>query len=533
MPSTYTQNLQLEKPGTGEQAGVWGITANRSYDEIDTATDGNLPITLSSTSYTLITSQTGPSEGHNKVILWNGTLNANATVNISPNTAKKLYLMSNNTQGGFPINFQMQAGTGGVFTLQAGYAAIIYADGAGSTGRVAGALANPQFANVLVTGNLTVNGSLAYTSPQTFTQPVTFNPPGPVSLNAPTTATALTINTAGYGAAPYDLYYRSPSGAVAPLAVGAAGQVLQVTGGGALGWATITLAIGASITSSVAYAIYFSSASNTFTQDSRITARAGVGIGLGLPFPSHTLHLGYNLVPEMWLDTNDPTSGNIRQILWATGGAARWNFYSPAEAETGGNVGSNLYLVAYNDPGAPIHGVVSFIRASGNVTIGAYGDYGARLAILNDNPGQPVLMVRGAAGQGYLQVWQNSAGQQVASIDASGNLISAGGQNYLSLTQPSGRLDIHGTVASHPLGTIHIGAEPGTTTGLNGVRSSIAMESAQGGTDGLPPNTIRIYHRNGYFMIQFYYNGQNFWASLGIQGQQGPAGWNISSSPPA
>ena len=62
MPSSFTQNLGLEKPATGEQAGVWGVTANVSYDSIDQATDGNLPIQLSANAYQLGTSQGAPSE---------------------------------------------------------------------------------------------------------------------------------------------------------------------------------------------------------------------------------------------------------------------------------------------------------------------------------------------------------------------------------------------------------------------------------------------------------------------------------------
>ena len=37
MPSTYTTNLFLQKPATGEQAGTWGVTANNNYDFIDDA----------------------------------------------------------------------------------------------------------------------------------------------------------------------------------------------------------------------------------------------------------------------------------------------------------------------------------------------------------------------------------------------------------------------------------------------------------------------------------------------------------------
>ena len=35
MASTYTANLGIEKPGSGEQAGTWGTTTNSNFDIID------------------------------------------------------------------------------------------------------------------------------------------------------------------------------------------------------------------------------------------------------------------------------------------------------------------------------------------------------------------------------------------------------------------------------------------------------------------------------------------------------------------
>ena len=37
MPSTFTTNLNLEKPGIGEQDGDWGATLNSNFDGLDTA----------------------------------------------------------------------------------------------------------------------------------------------------------------------------------------------------------------------------------------------------------------------------------------------------------------------------------------------------------------------------------------------------------------------------------------------------------------------------------------------------------------
>lgn len=152
MPSTYTQNLGLEKPATGEQAGTWGVTANNSYDFIDVATDGNTSINLAGvgTQTSLATAQGTVSSGRNKLIIWTGAIAQTVTVDIAPASAQKLYVMRNETSGGFPLQFKQGAG-GSIFTLQPLHDAWIYADGANTVGA---ALDDPQFKTVLVTGSL-------------------------------------------------------------------------------------------------------------------------------------------------------------------------------------------------------------------------------------------------------------------------------------------------------------------------------------------------------------------------------------------
>lgn len=175
MPSTYTQNLNIEKPATGEQAGTWGVTANNNYDILDRALDGSISITFptqpdSTHPYLLSTTQGagGPDmpTGLNKVVTFTSSMSANGFVQIDPNTAQRLYFVSNQTTDSagagnkYSLIFQQVSSGGATFTLQQGYSAAIYADGGGPTGNVFGALDSPQFANVLITGNLHVNGVL-------------------------------------------------------------------------------------------------------------------------------------------------------------------------------------------------------------------------------------------------------------------------------------------------------------------------------------------------------------------------------------
>ena len=62
MASTYTANLGIEKPGSGEQAGTWGTTTNTNFDIIDRAINGVLSLSLTGTTTTLTTTDGGLSD---------------------------------------------------------------------------------------------------------------------------------------------------------------------------------------------------------------------------------------------------------------------------------------------------------------------------------------------------------------------------------------------------------------------------------------------------------------------------------------
>jgi hypothetical protein len=281
MPSTYTTNLGLEKPATGEQAGVWGNTVDNDFDFIDQATDGNLAIALSASTYTLATSPGVASPGRAKVITFTGTLTANATVTITPNTAQKLYYVQNLTSGGFSINFSQ--GSGAAFTLAPNCSAAIACDGNGSTASVTGALFNPQFGTVTATA-LVVNGPATTTlgGPVTFNGAVTAT--AAVNLQGVTTLNNVVINLSGWPAATGDIYYRYSTGTLIPLPIGSTGQTLQVSSSHVPASVTVPgVGIGSPIVGSVANAVYYSSASNALAQDGNFNYAPGSGLGVGAP----------------------------------------------------------------------------------------------------------------------------------------------------------------------------------------------------------------------------------------------------------
>jgi len=155
MPSTYTNNSGIEKPGSGEQAGTWGATSNNNFDIIDRALNGVGVITLSGTSHTLTTTDGTLSDGQYKVLILAGTPSGTNTVTISPNDQDKIYFVRNTTAQSVAFT----QGSGGNATVPSGETKIIYADGAG-----AGAAVSDFTGALSITGNvnattLDINGT--------------------------------------------------------------------------------------------------------------------------------------------------------------------------------------------------------------------------------------------------------------------------------------------------------------------------------------------------------------------------------------
>jgi len=128
MASTYTANLGIEKPGTGEQAGTWGTTTNNNFDIIDRAINGVLALSLTGTTTTLTTTDGALSNGGFKVLVLGGSPSGTNTITIDPNDQDKLYLVKNSS--GQTATFTQ--GSGSDASIIDGETAWIFADGAGS-----------------------------------------------------------------------------------------------------------------------------------------------------------------------------------------------------------------------------------------------------------------------------------------------------------------------------------------------------------------------------------------------------------------
>jgi microcystin-dependent protein len=158
MPSTYTSNLGIEKPGDGEQDGVWGDTVNENSDILDRAINGVLSLTLSGTSSTLTTSDGILSNGQYKLLVLTGTPSGTHTITISPSDAQKIYYVRNTTAQSVIFT----QGSGGNYTLLASDSAIIYSNGVGAGSAVVNiadhlAMSSPNITGGTITG-ATISG---------------------------------------------------------------------------------------------------------------------------------------------------------------------------------------------------------------------------------------------------------------------------------------------------------------------------------------------------------------------------------------
>jgi hypothetical protein len=164
MPSTYTTNDGIEQPAIGSQAGTWGTTVNNDFAFLDSAIDGSVSIPIT-TNYTLPTTNGAASNGRNKVIVFTGTLGADATISVTPNTASKLYFIKNATTGGY--NLIISQGGGSTATIANGLWDIVYCNGAGSGASVASIRTGAQFVSPTITGTVSGNPTLPYVNAHT------------------------------------------------------------------------------------------------------------------------------------------------------------------------------------------------------------------------------------------------------------------------------------------------------------------------------------------------------------------------------
>lgn len=145
--TTFSTSLKLELPGDGQQSGTWGQTTNKNLGTLlEQAITGVQYITMVDANYTLTNLNGVSDEARNAVIIAEGTNSAVRDV-IAP-LVNKLYIIGNNTTGGFAI--RIRAASGLSVTIPNGLVVLVYCDGTDFYSAINGSV--DDFA---VTGDLT------------------------------------------------------------------------------------------------------------------------------------------------------------------------------------------------------------------------------------------------------------------------------------------------------------------------------------------------------------------------------------------
>jgi hypothetical protein len=141
MPSTYTVNLGIEKPATGEQSGTWGDTTNVNFDILDQAINGAVRVTLTSAGSSgspnaLQITNGATSDGRNKWVEFysSGDLGGSAYVQLDPNDAEKIVFVRNSLASSRSvILFQGTYNSARDLEVPAGVDMVVKFDGGGAS----------------------------------------------------------------------------------------------------------------------------------------------------------------------------------------------------------------------------------------------------------------------------------------------------------------------------------------------------------------------------------------------------------------
>ena len=222
MSSTYTTSLTLTQIGNGEQSGTWGTTTNTNWQLIEDSVAGVAQVTVSgSTGATLSVANGTTDQSRNAVIVVTGSISTSVAI-VAP-LVKKVYIISNQTSGGFAIT--IGATTGSTVSIANGLTTLVYCDGTNFFSGITG----------FTGGNLSITGT----------------------INATGTITAPVINASLYGGATNKIPVQTGSSATsfidAPPSSGSA-TILTYTPGSGFSWSTGTVsALAGGTTNSLVY----------------------------------------------------------------------------------------------------------------------------------------------------------------------------------------------------------------------------------------------------------------------------------------
>ena len=163
MTTTYNNNLRIPDIGTGDQAGVWGVTTNYTLSTLlSEAISGFTQVTVLSSAQALTSTDGTSDQSRQAIIELIGTPGGNFYIYAPP--ANKIYVIKNSTTGGFTGTIRVATTRNGTtqsgstqVAIPNGKTAIVFTD---STSIYEGLDS--------IAGNLTVGGTLAVGSNGSF-----------------------------------------------------------------------------------------------------------------------------------------------------------------------------------------------------------------------------------------------------------------------------------------------------------------------------------------------------------------------------
>jgi len=200
MTVNYTTNLALGQPVTGTESGTWGDDVNNAVTSyLDIAIAGGLAITVTTADVTLtLTQGTSAATNIGSTTAQYAILNVSGAMTAARNlivpSSSRIYLINNNTTGGFALTVKGSATTG--VTLVNGEKAHVFWNGS-DYAKVSNSQGGAgSFTTLSATGNVTLGDASADTV--TVNGTTTFNASPVISVTDNTNA-ALRITQLGTG----------------------------------------------------------------------------------------------------------------------------------------------------------------------------------------------------------------------------------------------------------------------------------------------------------------------------------------------
>ena len=347
MASSYTTSLKIQEIGNGEQSGVWGSTTNTNWTLIEQAVAGVQTITMSNSNYTLTNLNGVSDEARNMVLVVQGT-NSGIYQVIIPANQPKMYVIYNNTTGGYAITIGTTGVGGTLISIPNGVTAQVYTDGTNTYSAQTGSAGN-----FLVNGNLSVTGNQVDVGNMSVGG--TFGVTGTSSLAATAFSVSPTMPTPTTG----DNTTKGATTAFVNASITANPGVLA---GSLLMWPTASAPTGylncdGTAVSRTTYAALFAVVSTTFgTGDGsttfnlpNYTNRMPYGTTIGATGGSATTTISQANIPNYNLTVTDPGHHHLGSV---------YNYYN-------GSTGSGGYVSGINQSTATTDSTTGITVSSG------------------------------------------------------------------------------------------------------------------------------------------------------------------------